>query len=502
MLAATLFKGMSRSGARASTRTRAIAQQIMSASTSVPQVEPPVLFESNLAVRTYILNRPSALNTLDEPMLALLRPKIEEWSTSDLCDTIVGTSVGRAFCAGGDVKAVLQNAADPRTRAQAIDFFKREFELDYIFSTLSKPYVAILDGTTMGGGVGLAAYAPFRIATENTVFAMPETKIGYCPDVGGNYFLSRLDGQLGTYLALTSDDVRGRHVFELGFATHYIPSRRVPILLDRLASLEKAHISVINSTIEEFSAERLAEDKPYLLSGEIRGALDFAFRHAEVEKIFEDLEILINHNSPAVSQWAKQTLEVLHLRSPTSLKVALKAIRKGKQLTLLETLEMELKIAAAFCNSASPDFKTGITTVLLEKKRNERPAWSPSSYKEVSEEVVSRFFAEDSPYLSGVPSLSISNLLKKQEASSTKPFKFALPTEDEIGAMVRGSHSAGGATGISVDELVSAFNNIRNGKIGVREKVLEVAQRKCEVKDNGGDGNFVWLKWKHEVKSP
>ncbi|KAG6833648.1 hypothetical protein H0H87_002844 [Tephrocybe sp. NHM501043] len=117
---------MSRSGARASTRTRAIAQQIMSASTSAPQPEPPVLFESNSAVRTYILNRPSALNTLDEPMLALLRPKIEEWSASDLCRTIVGSSVGRAFCAGGDVKAVLENASDSKTRAQAIDFFKRE----------------------------------------------------------------------------------------------------------------------------------------------------------------------------------------------------------------------------------------------------------------------------------------------------------------------------------------------------------------------------------------
>ncbi|KAG6833647.1 hypothetical protein H0H87_002843 [Tephrocybe sp. NHM501043] len=331
---------------------------------------------------------------------------------------------------------------------------------------------------------------------------MPETKIGYCPDVGGNYFLSRLDGELGTYLALTSDAVKGRDVFQLGFATHYIPSRRVPILLDRLASLEDAHVSVINNAIEEFVAERSPEEKPFPFSGEIRVALDYAFRHKEVEKIFEDLETLVNHRSSAISQWAKQTLVTLHMRSPTSLKVALKAIRKGKQMSLLDTLQMELKIAGAFCNGASPDFKTGITTVLLDKKRNERPAWSPSSHKDVSEEIVARFFAEDSPYLSGVPSLTVSEFLRKQEASNLKPHKFALPKEDEIGALVRGSHSAGGATGISLDELVSAVENLRNGKLGVQEKVLEVAHRKCQIQDNGGDGNFVWLKWKHQVESP
>ncbi|KAG5731821.1 hypothetical protein E4T56_gene3 [Termitomyces sp. T112] len=498
MLVATLFKSMSRSGARASTRTRAVAQQIMFASTSAAQPEPPVLFKSDLAVRTYILNRPSVSNTLDEPMLTLLRPKIEEWSTSDLCRTIVGTSVGGAFCAGGDVKAVLENCSSPETRSQAIDFFKREFELDYILATLSKPYVAILDGITMGGGAGLAAYASFRIATENTVFAMPETKIGYFPDVGGSYFMSRLDGELGTYLSLTGGTIRGRDVFRLGFATHYIPSRRVPILLDRLASLEKAHVSVINSTVEEFSAESSAAEKPYLLVGETREALDYAFRHDQVEKIFEDLEAFVGHSSPAVSEWARQTLETLHLRSPTSLKVALKAIRKGKKMTLLETLQMELNIATAFCNGASPDFKTGITAFFVTKKRSERPAWSPSSYKDVSDELVSRFFAENSPYLSGVPTLSISEVLKGQETSNHKPHRFALPTEDEIGAMVRGSHRAGTNTGITLDELVSSFENIQHHKMGVQEKVLEVARRKCEIQDNGGDGNFVWLKWKHQ----
>jgi len=497
MLTTTLLRGMSRSSVRAPHRARAIAQHMISTSASEPSAEPPVLFESNLAVRTYVLNRPQKLNALDEPMLALLRPQIEEWSASDLCGTIVGTGVGRAFFAGGDVANIIKNAADPTTRPRAIDFFKREFEMDYILAALRKPYVAVLDGHTMGGGVGLAAHAPFRIATENTVFAMPETKIGYAPDVGASYFLSRMDGELGTYFALTSDTLRGRAVFELGFATHYIPSRRVPILLDRLAALESAHVSVIDHTIEEFSAERLSEEPPTPFIGEQRDALDFAFRHHRVEMIIEDLEKLAKHESSAISQWAVDTLATLHLRSPTSLKVALKAIREGKNMTLLEALDMEMKIATAFCSGASPDFDTGVKAVLIERTKG-RPRWSPSTLEEVSDEIVSRFFSPTSPYLSSAPALSIPD---NMTAGTSRPMKYALPTEDEIGAMVRGSHSAGGGKVLRLEELLSRFIDLRQGKMGVKEKVLEVARRKCELVDNA-DGNNVWLKWRHSPRSP
>jgi 3-hydroxyisobutyryl-CoA hydrolase len=136
---------------------------------------------------------------------------------------------------------------------------------------------------------------------------------------------------------------------ELGFATHFIPSRRIPILLDRLAGLESAHITVIDKTIEEFAAERQPEDAPTPLTGDTRVALDWAFRHNSVSKIVQDLEKLSAHQNPSVADWAKQTLDTLHLRSPTSLKVALKAIREGRRMTLLDALQMEVKIAGAFC---------------------------------------------------------------------------------------------------------------------------------------------------------
>jgi 3-hydroxyisobutyryl-CoA hydrolase len=248
-----------------------------------------VLFESDSVLRKYTLNREKKLNSLNQPILDLLRPRIEvcraprfpfgtillilffflpqQWSQSDLCEIIVGTGKGRAFCAGGDVagtrlkfigaadsaptlqqtwsqtrqtrqraRALLTSSSRSKSRRHKVNFNSEtaasRFELDYILAAAPKPYVAVMDGITsmcslvssqpgtrftrfhsqVGGGVGLSVNAPFRIATENTVFAMPETKIGYSPDVGGSYFLSRMDGQVGTYLGLTGDTVKGRAV--------------------------------------------------------------------------------------------------------------------------------------------------------------------------------------------------------------------------------------------------------------------------------------------------
>lgn len=138
---------------------------------------------------------------------------------------------------------------------------------------------------------------------------------------------------------------------EHGFATHYLPSRRIPILLERLAAIENAHPDVINQAIEELSEARESTDPPLHLSGDKRAALDFAFRHSQAEKIVEDLQVISNDKNAEVSQWAKDTLDAINLRSPTSLKVALEAVRKGKDMSLLEALEMELGIATAYCVS-------------------------------------------------------------------------------------------------------------------------------------------------------
>ncbi|KAJ8700053.1 3-hydroxyisobutyryl-CoA hydrolase [Pleurotus ostreatus] len=493
---ASSFKRMARNAAAASKRTQSISRHLTSmTSASSESSEPPVLFESKLAMRKYTLNRPEKLNALDESMLDLLRPKIEEWNQSELCGSVVGSGVGRGFCAGGDVVNVVENAAEPSTRHKSIEFFQKEFETDYILAALKKPYVVIMDGFTMGGGVGLAVHAPFRVSTEKTVFAMPETKIGYCPDVGASYFLSRLDGEIGTYLGLTSQMLGGRDVFESGLATHYIPSRRVPVLLQRLEALESPSHDAINNVIEELSEERQPNESLPRLSGNVRSALDSAFGHNKVEDIMKDLEAFSMDGNTEIRAWAEETLAAMNMRSPTSLKVALEAIRKGKQLSLLEALNMELKIATAYCNGASPDFATGVRAVLVEKIKT-RPAWSPSRLEDVSPADVAKFFSRDSAYLTSAPRLTLPGHLA---TTLSNPMQYALPSEEEIGSVVRGSHKSGGSKGLRLDELIARFEDLRGGKMGVKEKVTEVASRKCEVVDNA-DGNFVWLKWKYPAK--
>jgi len=424
-------------------------------------------------------------------MLNLLRPKIEEWDNAELSQVIVGTGVGRAFCAGGDVESVIKYAADEANRHKSLDFFKREFDLDLLLASLRKPYVAILDGHTMGGGVGLAANAPFRVATENTVFSMPETKIGYCPDVGSSYYMSRLDGQLGTYLALTADTVKGRAVFDHGFATHFIPSRRIPMLLDRLSNLETADKTLIDRTLEELSSEREPEEPPAPFIDEKRVALDHAFRHDRVERIIAELEMFSMDSNPEISQWASTTLGMLHERSPTSLKVALKAIRLGKTQTLVEALNMELKIATAFCNGASPDFATGVTAVLVTKTKG-KPNWQPSTLEEVTDEIVDRFFSPHSEFLKSAP--TVTDFGGVRGPSERTQLKYTLPTENDIRDVITGQDPDSGTMGYTVDDLLEYFYDSRQGKIGVNEKVLEVVRRKTTVVDND-DGNFVWLRW-------
>ncbi|KAI8989733.1 3-hydroxyisobutyryl-coenzyme A hydrolase [Trametes punicea] len=497
-----LLKKMSRPTATAAQRTAVIGRHLMSTSASSPSSrvdspdEAPVLFESSGHIRTYVLNRPKKLNALNEPMLNLLRPQIEEWSQGDLAKVIVGRGVGRAFCAGGDVESVVRYASNPETRHKAVDFFHREFEMDYILAAVPKPYVAVMEGITMGGGVGLSINAKFRIATEKTVFAMPETKIGYSPDVGASYFLSRVDGEVGTYLGLTGATLTGRAVFEHGFATHFVESRRIPALLERLAALEDPTYERINELIEEARSEREPNEPSTAIVGAKREALDSAFSHNTVEKIFTALkEQSQDHKDEEVRQWAANTLSELGMRSPTSLKVALAAIRRGKQMTLLDALQMEMNIATAFCNGVTPDFKTGVTAVIVDKIK-ERPNWSPSRLEDVSDsDILQTFFATYTPENGTAPQITPPAFLNTANRLMD-PMHFALPTEAEIRSMVDGSHKSSGATEITLDELLAKFDSLRKGKAGVREKILEVVQRKCAFEaDKHMDKK--WLKWKH-----
>ncbi|THH19469.1 hypothetical protein EW146_g1698 [Bondarzewia mesenterica] len=482
------------SSTAAARRTGAIARHMASSTPSPTSPQPdeaPVMFEENLASRRFILNRPKKLNALNTEMIDSIASKTEAWGHSNLCGVIVGSSVGKAFCAGGDVAGIVELAAKEDTRAQAIDFFSREFGLDYALATLSKPYVAIMDGITYGGGVGLAAPALFRIATERTGFSMPETKIGYFPDVGASYYLSRLDGEIGTYLALTGAALSGRATFEHGFATHFISSHRVPILLERLAAIENPTLIQIDNAIEELHYERESSDPVAPLTGAIRIALDKAFQQDTVEGIFKKLREYADGKADPVNadvvQWAKDTLAMMEDRSPTSLKVALMAIRKGKKMSLLDALKMELGLASAYCSGVTPDFSTGVRAVLIDKIKT-RPAWSPSDLTAVSISTL-----ESQLFQPSAANLHLPERLQAEHDSPSHFLRFALPSEEEIGKAVIGDHKSSGGSALTLDELVTKFEKLRRGKHGVAEKVNEVVKRRCTFQDKEGK----YLRWKH-----
>ena len=392
---------------------------------------------------------------------------------------IMAGSGEKAFCAGGDVAALANyntEGADGQERSKA--YFGLEYQLDHLIATYPKPYIAYLDGITMGGGVGLGVHAPLRIATERTIFAMPETTIGFFPDVGGSFFLPRLDGETGTYLALTSERLKGVNAFYAGIATHYIDSSSLGALTCRLAELVfkdyapmEERLAIIDATIEEF-ATGLPHNEPILLAGKLRTAIDRCFRHDTIEEIVTALE---KEKGGEMDQWASKTLQTLLERSPTSLKVTLRQMRLGKRWTISETFQREYHIASRFM--AHPDFISGVSARLI-KKPPITPQWRPSKIGEVHNSDIEQFFH--------VEGKGRQLELIGGHDYTDYPFRnLALPREQDVADLVRQG-------GQSKESIIDHFVSQRNGKPGVQEKVMEVVQRRCDV-DGSGE-----LRWKRQ----
>ena len=408
-----------------------------------------------------------------------------------MANVVVIKGEGRAFCAGGDITGLaLQNKKGEKGQARSKDFFSLEYKLDHMIATYSKPYIAFLDGITMGGGVGLSINAPIRIATENTVFAMPETTIGFFPDVGASFFLPRLDGQLGMYLALTSEQIKGANVFYAGVATHYLHSSSLPDLEARLSELQfkdqdsmEHRLRIINSTIEEFCTG-MPHDQPLSspIGGNIRKALDYAFQEANttVEKCLESLQEIADQDptqGTEVIDWAKKTKKSILQRSPTSVKVTFRQLRESLSWDIAETFIREQGIASRFMEG--PDFIEGVSALLINKPRT-TPAWKPDSLDQVSDKEVSTYFPQrDQLHL---------QLLNSGEGSSYKEPPYAdiigLPKEKAIGEYIKGSRPN------SKSKVVETFVNRFNGKQGVKEKVQECLDRMTDEKE----GQLAWKK--------
>ncbi|KAF2796042.1 3-hydroxyisobutyryl-CoA hydrolase mitochondrial precursor [Melanomma pulvis-pyrius CBS 109.77] len=424
-----------------------------------------VLFTNNYGVRSIELNRPKKLNSLNGSMAKKIIPRLQEWAKSELAGVVMIKGAGRAFCAGGDVAALAEwNKTGAEGQQKSADYFGLEYKLDHLIATYTKPYVAVMDGITMGGGVGLSIHAPFRIATENTLFAMPETTIGFFPDVGASFFLPRMEGSLGLYLAMTSEQLKGVDAFYHGVATHFIHSSTLQQLESRLAELQfpdhftlKQRHKIINATIEEFSTG-LPAPRP-TISGELRTTIDRVFHQDQPNvKAITDSILAVKKDaasSEALKAWATRTLDTLHARSPIAVAVTFQQMHVGRNWSIAETFQREYDIAAHFM--AHPDFVEGVTARLIER-RKERPNWQPRFSSEVTPQDIQPFFTRRSE----LPLISTGDYKEYPHAW------IGLPREEEI--LIE---AAGGKREAVVETLLERYE----GKQGVREKVAEVLER-------------------------
>jgi 3-hydroxyisobutyryl-CoA hydrolase len=442
-----------------------------------------VLFSTLYGVRTVELNRPKKLNSLNASMARKIIPRLREWGKSDMANIILMSGAGtKAFCAGGDVAALAeQNKTGVEGQKQSTDYFALEYQLDHLIATYSKPYVAIMDGITMGGGVGLSVHAPFRIATEKTVFAMPETTIGFFPDVGGSFFLSRLDGEIGTYLALTSERLLGVQAFYAGIATHYLDSSVLSSLTTRLSELTfrdyaplQDRLNLINSTIAEFSSSLPSPDSYENSNGDLRGelriAIDRCFKYNTIEEILNALRSESKSRSRGpIKDWARRTSETILTRSPTSLKVTLRQLRAGRDWTIGQTFINEHIIASRFMGH--PDFVEGVSARLIKPLRS--PKWNPAKLEAVKTEDVDAFFQQKE----GVEKLTLLPSVPGKGLSDYKEYphaRLALPTEADIRrAQKEVAGSGQGGENAVLQHLLQKWN----GKEGVDVKIKDFFAR-------------------------
>jgi 3-hydroxyisobutyryl-CoA hydrolase len=435
-----------------------------------------VLFSSHFGVRTIELNRPKKLHSLDGSMIRKIVPRLQEWTKSDMANVVIIKGTGpKAFCAGGDVADLAKdNLKGEAGQKRSTAYFELEYKLDHLIATYTKPYIAFIDGITMGGGVGLSLHAPFRIATERTVFAMPETTIGLFPDVGASFFLPRMNGSVGTYLALTSERLKGANVFYAGVATHYIHSTSLPALEHRLAELRfkdydsfKDRLRLIDATIEEFCTG-LPHDEPMLIQGELRKAVDRCFSKNSVPEIIAALKA----EEGGTKKWAEETVATLHKRSPTSVYVTLRQMRLGQNWSIAETFQREHQIAAKFM--AHPDFTEGVHALLIRKDGN--PKWQPASLEDIKpgDNIAEPFFEVE-----GANRLRLLNEIDYKEYPHQQ---FSIPREKDVqGVMKEGVKSR--------KALIDFFVQQRRGKQGIPRIVGEIIDRKTKVED----GKLVWI---------
>ncbi|CDZ78927.1 putative enoyl-CoA hydratase echA8 [Legionella massiliensis] len=332
------------------------------------------------------LNRPQALNALSLAMIKALQQQLLQWEDDHSIHAVVVQAEGeKAFCAGGDVRWLYDEglAKSP----EQMQFFWHEYRLNHYIHQFKKPYIPLMDGITMGGGVGISLHGSHPVATERFVFAMPETGIGFFPDIGASYLLSRCPGQIGIYLGLTGNRLRTADAQALGLVVKYtIASEDLSKVITSLLASDlsnNAH-QAVNDCLLAFA--RPVESAPI---ENLRSAIDDCFAENSVEAIFAKL-------GARGDDWSLATLANLQQKAPLSLKVTLAQIHKAKSLTLAECLKMDYRLVNQFMRDS--DFYEGIRALLVDKDKS--PHWQPATLALATETKVVDYFEDGHSELS------------------------------------------------------------------------------------------------------
>jgi enoyl-CoA hydratase len=334
-------------------------------------MEAEVLFEKRGRAGIVTLNRPKALNALNSNMVALIHPQLVAWAADPSVELVIVRGAGeKAFCAGGDIRQLHDwgRAGDPAMVA----FYAEEYRLNTYIKHYPKPYVALVDGIVMGGGVGVSVHGSHRVAGEKLMFAMPETGIGFFPDVGGTYFLPRMPGKVGTWLALTASRLGQADALWSGFATHAVASTDLDAVADALA--EKGDP---DATLAGFA--KPVGDAP---AQALLPVIDRCFSADTVEEILARLDA-------EDGEWAAKQAASIRQKSPTSLKIALRQMQVGAGASFEDCMRTEFRIVNRI--PAGVDFYEGVRAVIIDK--DNAPKWRPDRLEDVTPAAVDAYFA-------------------------------------------------------------------------------------------------------------
>ncbi len=315
------------------------------------------------------LDRPEALNALNHDMCVTILNWVTRWRDDPNVDAVlIDSSSPRAFCAGGDIRDIWAANRDGKPRPRF--YFDNEYRLNTAIHNYPKPYIALIDGITMGGGVGVSVHGRYRVVTENAMLALPETLIGLFPDIGMSYVLPRCPGETGMYLGLTGERIKAADLIYTGLATHAISSANLNEFRTRLIGGKN-----LESLLREIAIS--PGDAPLAKN---RAAIDRAFSKNSIEEILQALQ--------SEGSWGENVRKILNACSPTSLKVTFKELREGKKLDFVSCMRMEYRMVARFIDGH--EFYEGVRAAVIDKDR--KPKWRPAELSQVLESEVDAYF--------------------------------------------------------------------------------------------------------------